>query len=79
MTDTEKLKKNIVDIVKDVTNCNNVDASSSRNNLPQWDSMAYMAIISKLELRYKILITQNNIEQFHSIESIVNLISLQRK
>jgi len=79
MTDTEKLTQNIIDIVKNVTNCNNVDISSSRNNLPQWDSMAYMAIISELELRYKILITQNNIEQFHSIESIVNLISKQKK
>ena len=79
MTDTEKLTQNIIDIVKNVTNCNNVDISSSRNNLHQWDSMAYMVIISEVELKYKISITQYNIEQFHSIESIVNLISKQKK
>jgi len=75
MSDKEKLTQNIIDIVKNITKCNNIDLSSNRDNIPQWDSMAYMTIISEVEFNYKVSITQDNIEQFYSIESIVNLIA----
>lgn len=74
MSDKEKLTQDIIDIVKNITKCNNIDLSSSRDNIPQWDSMAYMTIISEVEFNYKVSITQDNIEQFYSIKSIVNLI-----
>ena len=72
--DQEKLTQSIIDIVKAVTRCNEVNSSSSTENLSQWDSMAYMAIISEVELNYGVEITQNNIQKFDSIQSIVHLI-----
>lgn len=72
--DQEKLTQSIIDIVKAVTRCNEVNSSSSTENLSQWDSMAYMAIISEVELNYGVEITQNNIQKFDSIQSIVRLI-----
>ena len=71
--DQEKLTQSIIDIVKAVTMCNEVNSSSSTENLSQWDSMAYMAIISEVELNYGVEITQNNIQKFDSIQILFSL------
>ncbi len=75
MGNKEDLTNNVIDIVKKITKCNNIDKYSSQENINQWDSLAYMSIISDIELKYKIIITQDNLIQFNSIQSIVNLIS----
>ena len=72
--DREEVSNNIIKIVQNVTRIGDVDRNSSQQNLIQWDSLAYMAIISEVEARYLIEITQNNISEFTSVESICNLI-----
>jgi acyl carrier protein len=69
-----ELTKDVVKIVKNVTRCAIVDKSSSTQNLPQWDSLAYMAILSEIEVSYGIFITEENINSFDSVESIVEII-----
>lgn len=70
----DELTKDVVKIVKNVTRSAIVDKSSSTQNLPQWDSLAYMAILSEIEVSYEIFITEENINDFDSIESIVEII-----
>ena len=72
--DQEKLIRSVIEIVKTVTRCADVNSASSTENLQQWDSLAYMTILSEIELSYGVEITEDNIEQFNSIKSIVGLI-----
>lgn len=70
----DELVEDVIAIVKKFTRNNNVISSSSMANLNQWDSLAYMAITSEIELTYGVLITQDNIQKFDSIQSIIQLI-----
>ena len=70
----EKIVQELVEIVQKLTRNNNVNTDSSTGNLPQWDSLAYMSIISEVEVVYGVSVTQDNIEKFDSIKSIAKLI-----
>jgi|TARA_B110000240_G_C13279387_1_gene359400 acyl carrier protein len=72
--DQIKLTHDLVEIVKKLTRSSQVDSNSSTENLPQWDSLSYMAIISEIEVIYEVSVTQDNIEKFDSIKSIAKLI-----
>ena len=48
--DREELIQELIEIVKKLTRSSEVNSDSSTENLPKWDSLAYMAIISELEI-----------------------------
>ncbi len=75
----ENLVSNIIDIVKEATRNNQIDENTSRENLPAWDSLAYMSIIAEVEVNYDIEITEENISSFDSIKSIVEIIKDNNK
>ena len=77
MSNKENLTNEIMVIVKNLTKSNNIDKTSTQDAIAQWDSLAYMSIISEIELKYAISITQENFMKFSSIQSIVNLIYVQ--
>jgi acyl carrier protein len=77
MSNKENLTNEIMVIVKNLTKSNNIDKNSTQDAIAQWDSLAYMSIISEIELKYAISITQENFMKFSSIQSIVNLIYVQ--
>lgn len=70
----EELTRSIVEIVKEVTRSNKVSKDSSTETLSEWDSLAYMSILSEIEVDYDIEITEDNIGSFDSISSIVEII-----
>ena len=70
----EKIIQELVEIVKRLTRSAKVNGYSSTENLPQWDSLSYMSIISEVEVIYGVSVTQDNIEKFDSIQSIAELI-----
>jgi acyl carrier protein len=70
----DKIIQELVEIVKRLTRSAKVNSYSSTENLPQWDSLSYMAIISEVEDIYGVSVTQDNIENFDSILSIAELI-----
>tara|TARA_B110000008_G_C16942630_1_gene553124 strand:- start:1447 stop:1683 length:237 start_codon:yes stop_codon:yes gene_type:complete len=72
--DREELIQELIEIVKKLTRSSEVNSDSSTENLTQWDSLAYMAIISELEITYGVNVTQENIDKFDSIENIADLI-----
>ena len=72
--DREELIQELIEIVKKLTRSSEVNSDSSTENLPKWDSLAYMAIISELEITYEVNVTQENIDKFDSIENIADLI-----
>jgi len=70
----EELTQSIIDIVQEATRSNIVNKNSSTENLSEWDSLAYMSIISEIEIEYEVEITEDNIEDFDSVSSIVKII-----
>tara|TARA_B100001027_G_C16242501_1_gene320128 strand:- start:926 stop:1168 length:243 start_codon:yes stop_codon:yes gene_type:complete len=73
-----ELRDSIIKIVRDVTRCSEVDKDTSIDNLPQWDSLAYISILGEIEMKYEIEINENNINNFKSINSIFNIIRKER-
>ena len=73
-SDREELTQDIIKIVKNVTHYSAVDRDSSTQNISQWDSLAYMSILSEVELNYEVAVTEENINDFDSIESIVEIV-----
>ncbi len=74
MTYDQEIAIDVIEIVKKATKSNEINTKSSMLNTENWDSLAYMTIVSELELNYAIEVTQENIQSFDSIESILTLL-----
>ena len=74
MTYDQEIALNVIEIVKKATKSNEINTKSSMLNTENWDSLAYMTIVSELELNYAIEVTQENIQSFDSVESILSLL-----
>jgi acyl carrier protein len=70
----ESLTSEVISIVSMVTNCGDITETASTENIMQWDSLAYMTILSEIEINYDLEINEENINKFESISSIVSLI-----
>ena len=77
--DPNELTQEIIDIVKTVTRSDLVDGDSSIENLSNWDSLAYMSIISEIEINYEVEVNEENINNFSSIKSIVDIVLSKNK
>ena len=75
----QQTKKKIENLIKKVLNINTLPKKASSTNLEEWDSFAYLTIISKLEKEFKLTINQKNINNFNSIENIIKEINLCKK
>ena len=54
-------------------------SKASSLNVVEWDSLAYLTKISKIEKTFKIKINQKNINNFGSVENIVKEIKKCKK
>jgi len=70
------IKKKIEHIIVGVLNVDDLPLNASSINVQEWDSLAYLTIVSKLEKEFKLKITQKNINNFNSIENIIKEIKL---
>lgn len=75
----QQTKKKIESLIKKVLNINTLPKNASSTNVEEWDSFAYLTIVSKLEKEFKLTINQKNINNFNSIENIIKEINLCKK
>ena len=68
---SEVIEKKVIEIVADVLNVEDINLKSSQEKLDEWDSMAYLSVISRLEEEFNIEINQENINNFTSIKKII--------
>ena len=54
-------------------------SNASTENIEEWDSLAYLSIVSKIEKEFKLEIHQENINKFNSIKNIIKEIKLCNK
>ena len=55
-----------------VLNIKNINLQSSQENTSEWDSLAYLSVISAMEDEFEIEITEKNINNFGSVKNILN-------
>jgi len=58
-------------IVAEILALSDISEDASQENTPEWDSMAYISIVSAIEDEYGIEISEDNIDDFGSIEEIL--------
>ncbi|MAG38634.1 hypothetical protein CMO90_00945 [Candidatus Woesearchaeota archaeon] len=68
----KEINKKVINLISEVLNVKNLSSKASQENTEQWDSLAYLSIIAKLENEFKIKINQKNINNFGSIKKIVD-------
>ena len=67
----DKISKKIVKLVSEILNIKNLSYDASQQNTKEWDSLAYLSIVDKLEKQFGVKINSKNINNFSSIEKIV--------
>ena len=65
-----KLKK-IKEIVCEVLNIDEIGDNAKQEDYIEWDSLAYLSIISELEDQFNVDISSKNINNFDSIQNIL--------
>ena len=68
-------EQKVITLVSTVLNVNSIDLQSSQENTFEWDSLAYLSIISAMEEEFEIDITEKNINNFGSVKNILDEIN----
>jgi len=68
--DSNELIK-IKEIICRVLNIDEIDDSAKQEDYIEWDSLAYLSIISELEVQFNINISSKNINNFGSVQNIL--------
>ena len=75
----QEIGKKVENLILEVLNIESLPLDASTENVEQWDSLAYLSIVSKLEKEFKLKIHQENINKFNSLENIVKEIEICTK
>tara|TARA_B100000787_G_scaffold169524_1_gene160976 strand:+ start:462 stop:689 length:228 start_codon:yes stop_codon:yes gene_type:complete len=67
--------KKLLLILKNVLNNKKINKDSNSDNIPQWDSLAYINIIVKIEKEFSIKVNQKNFHKFNSFKDILKIIN----
>ena len=68
-------EQKVITLVSTALNVNSIDLQSSQENTSEWDSLAYLSVISVMEEEFEIEITEKNINNFGSVKNILNEIN----
>ena len=72
----EHLTSRVIQIVKEITQADNVNELTDVSNLPNWDSLAYMSVVAAIEDEFNIQVNQDNVTEFDSVKKIVQMLTL---
>ena len=72
----QEISKKVKNLILEVLNIESLPLDASTENVEQWDSLAYLSIVSKLEKEFELKIHQENINKFNSLQSIVKEIEI---
>ena len=68
-------EQKVITFVSTALNVNSINLQSSQENTSEWDSLAYLSVISIMEEEFEIEITEKNINNFGSVKNILNEIN----
>ena len=61
-------------ILRTVLKSDNIDATVSQQNCPQWDSIAHLSIIIELESRFGLSLEPDEIAQISSFQDVMRIL-----
>ena len=67
----KEIEKDVTDLVAEVLSLENISVNSSQLNIAEWDSMAYLSNVARLEDEISLEISQENINNFGSVLDIM--------
>ena len=70
------INKKVKTLLSEVLNVENLTLDASQENMAEWDSIAYLTIIARLEEKFKLKINQDNINNLGSVKGIIKEIEL---
>ena len=70
------INKKVKTLLSEVLNVENLTLDASQENMAEWDSIAYLSIIARLEEKFKLKINQDNINNLGSVKGIIKEIEL---
>ena len=70
-----KIEQKVCLLIEKALNVNSINLQSSQENTSEWDSLAYLSVISTIEEEFEIEITEKNINNFGSVKNILNEIN----
>ena len=65
-------EQKVITLVSTALNVNSINLQSSQENTSEWDSLAYLSVISIMVEEFEIEITEKNINNFGSVKNILN-------
>ena len=68
-------EQKVIALVSTALNVNSINLQSSQENTSEWDSLAYLSVISIIEEEFEIEISEKNINNFGSVKNILNEIN----
>ena len=68
-------EQKVITLVSTALNVKSIDLQSSQANTYEWDSLAYLSVISAMEEEFEIEITEKNINNFGSVKNILNKVN----
>ena len=77
--ENHKISKKVETLILETLGIETLPINASIENVEEWDSLAYLSIVSKIEKEFKLKIHQENINKFNSIKNIVKEIKLCNK
>ena len=69
-----KIKKEIIDILKNVLKDNKVTINSNINNVKNWDSMNHVNLVSEISKKYSIRISFIEMVNINSVKDLTKLV-----
>ena len=67
----KKILLKVKEILCEVLCLDDINDLAEQEDYNEWDSMAYLSILSNFEEEFDICITQKNINSFNSVENII--------
>ena len=66
-----EINKKVKALLLEILKVESLHLDASQENMAEWDSIAYLTIIARLEEKFKLKINQDNINNFGSFKNII--------
>lgn len=72
------MEEKVIDILKEVFECANIDSTCSQTNCDAWDSLRHLNIIVELESEFDVTFEPDEIAGMKSFEDIIVLLNRKK-
>ena len=69
------MKEKVIEIMKTIFECENIDKDSNPNTIDSWDSLNHVKMIAVLEEEFDVEFDHDEIIEMLSLEKILNVLA----